>query len=94
MSGFITLTRSSNDIRMHRYNLYIVPDEASFDWWMQAGGFDISYPNYDWYGDENGMRKEIAQQNKLILDFGQKHIVVSGNRMTNTAIYFLQLMGN
>ena len=51
------------------------PDQASFDWWMQAGGFDISYPNYDWYGDENGMRKEIAQQNKLILDFGQKHML-------------------
>tara|TARA_B100001094_G_scaffold76296_1_gene72720 strand:+ start:1217 stop:1756 length:540 start_codon:yes stop_codon:yes gene_type:complete len=51
------------------------PNDASLDWWLKAGGFDITYPNYDWYVDEAGMRKQIAQQNKLILDFAQEHML-------------------
>jgi hypothetical protein len=51
------------------------PDWESFLWWKKAGGFDISYPNYDWYDNDVLMRERIAEQNKLILDFGQKHSV-------------------
>ena len=49
------------------------PDLASFLWWKQAGGFNITYPNYDWYKDEETMMKRIEEQNHLILEFGQKH---------------------
>jgi len=51
------------------------PDEPSLDWWLYSGGFDIFYPNYEWYVDEAGMRAKIAEQNQLILDFAQKHSV-------------------
>ena len=51
------------------------PDWASFLWWKRAGGFDITYPNYDWYETDYLMTKRIEEQNNLILDFGQKHSV-------------------
>ena len=51
------------------------PDWASFLWWKQAGGFEITYPNYDWYETDYFMTYRIQEQNKLILDFGQKHSV-------------------
>ena len=35
----------------------------------------IGAPNYDWYVNEDGMRKQIAQQNKLILDFAHKNVL-------------------
>tara|TARA_B100001057_G_scaffold499640_1_gene611088 strand:- start:466 stop:1017 length:552 start_codon:yes stop_codon:yes gene_type:complete len=49
------------------------PDQPSMDWWLQAGGFTITYPNYDCYIDIDGMWDKICEQNKLILDFAQKN---------------------
>ena len=46
---------------------------ASLDWWKHAGGWDITYPNYDWYEDDAGMRREIKQQNYLIVSFVNDH---------------------
>ena len=46
---------------------------ASFDWWKYAGGWDITYPNYNWYEDDAGMRREIKQQNYLIVSFVNDH---------------------
>ncbi len=51
------------------------PDWASFLWWQQAGGFNITYPNYDWYEHDYGMTVKIREQNELILDFGRKQNV-------------------
>lgn len=51
------------------------PDWASFLWWKRAGGFDITYPNYDWYETDYLMTKRIEEQNKLILDFAQRYSV-------------------
>lgn len=48
-------------------------NDASFAWWLQAGGWDIDYPNYDWYKDNNTMQNKIAEQNQLILEFAQQH---------------------
>jgi len=45
----------------------------SFDWWKTTGGFEIKYPCYDAYKDDETMRKEIDAQNKAILDFVQEH---------------------
>ena len=47
-------------------------NEASLQWWLEAGGFTITYPNYDWYENQDVMYKKICEQNKLILDFGQR----------------------
>ena len=49
------------------------PGPASMQWWLQAGGFDITYPNYKWYQNESTMAVQIYKQNKLILDFAQHH---------------------
>ena len=51
------------------------PDWPSFLWWKQAGGFDITYPNYDWYESDYLMSYRFQEQNKLILDFAQKNSV-------------------
>ena len=48
-------------------------DNPSLDWWLQAGGFTITYPNYQWYENIDVMWERICEQNKLILDFAQKH---------------------
>ena len=49
------------------------PDQASYDWWHQAGGFDIKYPSYAAYGDSDSMMQEICKQNKAILEFAYQH---------------------
>ena len=35
----------------------------------QAGGWDISYPNYQWYVDDHHMLHYIEAENKLANDF-------------------------
>jgi len=46
-----------------------------YDWWMQAGGFGITYPNYrDYYKDPENMWTEIKRQNVDIKIFIQKNI--------------------
>jgi hypothetical protein len=45
------------------------PTESSFNWWKEAGGFDISYPSYAWYENDEKMKKEIAAQNEEMLKF-------------------------
>ena len=41
------------------------PSEASFDWWKEAGGWKITYPNYQWYKDDAHMRQYIDTEIKL-----------------------------
>ena len=60
---------------------------ASFDWWKYAGGWDITYPNYDWYEDDAGMRREIKQQNDLIVDFANDHKLQWNKRHYHSDIY-------
>jgi len=50
-------------------------NEASMDWWLEAGGWDITYPDYSWYKDDETMFARIREQNQLILDFAQKHML-------------------
>ena len=49
------------------------PDKVSNEWWHKAGGFDITYPDYSAYKDDNGMAYAIRQQNNNILKFAYKH---------------------
>lgn len=48
-------------------------NKKCFDWWKEAGGFDIQYPSYAWYKDDSNMKKQIALQNKHIKEFVKKH---------------------
>jgi len=46
--------------------------DISFDWWKRAGGWDITYPNYQWYVDDAHMRQFITTEIKLANEFVQK----------------------
>lgn len=48
------------------------PDLVSYAWWHEAGGFNITYPNYQAYQSSQGMMASIMEQNKLILDFAYR----------------------
>lgn len=48
-------------------------DQECFDWWHEAGGWDISYPSYTWYKDNTKMMQEIQKQNSAILKFVDKY---------------------
>jgi hypothetical protein len=46
-----------------------------YDWWMQAGGFDITYPNYKtYYKDPDNMWSQIRSQNRDITLFIQQNL--------------------
>lgn len=45
------------------------PDVISFAWWNGAGGFNITYPRYQAFGDATNMMCEIAKMNQAILKF-------------------------
>lgn len=44
-------------------------DVDCWEWWNEAGGFDIKYPNYAWYGDQQNMFRQIQKQNRGIMSF-------------------------
>ena len=45
----------------------------SYKWWKEAGGWNIQYPIYDWYTNDDIMREKIQEQNELILDFANRN---------------------
>ena len=52
------------------------PDLSSFNWWKTAGGFDISYPSYAAYQNDEIMQREISWQNQAILQFAEQNSLV------------------
>ena len=48
-------------------------DYKCWDWWNEAGGFNIKYPKYDWYMNQSNMFREIQKQNNGIMSFIYKH---------------------
>jgi len=54
-------------------------DEDCFNWWNQAGGWNITYPNYQWYKNNETIKKHIAVQNQSIRNFVSKHRLYSLN---------------
>ena len=51
------------------------PNVNALQWWSEAGGFNIQYPNYNPYKDSDGMARAINEQNQKILEFGLQHEV-------------------
>jgi len=43
------------------------PSLDCLDWWLEAGGFDITYPNYEFYRDD--ILGEIAIESEGIVGF-------------------------
>ena len=55
----------TNDWKMLVYR----PDQASFAWWHEAGGFQIKYPDYSAYENSANMLAEIIRVNNKILEY-------------------------
>lgn len=54
-------------------HIVIRPDDECFDWWKEAGGWDITYPDYRHYKNDKVMKSQIALQNKFSMEFIEKH---------------------
>ena len=54
-------------------------DQDCFDWWKQAGGWDITYPNYQWFKDDETIKHQISLQNQSIRNFVSRHRLYSLN---------------
>jgi hypothetical protein len=50
-------------------------DEVAFKWWQFVGGWDISFPIYTWYVDNQQMYEKILEENYYLLNFARKHLV-------------------
>jgi hypothetical protein len=53
------------------------------EWWKKAGGWDITYPSYEWYKDDIKMKHEIYWQNKAIIHWVQKRSVQENTQLSN-----------
>lgn len=47
--------------------------EESLKWWYNMGGWDINYPIYTWYKNDEIMREKVYQESNNILEFANKH---------------------
>ena len=56
----------------HPIVLVYRPNDACLGWWVRCGQFNITYPNYQYYGNLEMMAMHIDQQNQDILDFAVK----------------------
>lgn len=56
-----------------RFVLVYRTDDACLDWWLEAGGFDISFPDYSWYGEIATMKEQISLDNQAILEFVEQN---------------------
>jgi len=54
-------------------------DEDCYDWWKEAGGWEITYPNYKWYKDDDTIKSQIVLQNQCIRNFVIRHKLYSLN---------------
>jgi len=70
-----TFAYSLNTLKDYGYPIYMVLRSSidCFNWWHEAGGWNITYPNYAWYGDDRNMMNQIASQNEAIWKFLVEH---------------------
>lgn len=47
-------------------------NDQCLEWWLEAGGFDITYPDYKYYKNEAVMRDQIIIENLAIVGFGMR----------------------
>ena len=69
------LTEMFNDpiVLVYRHN------KDCFDWWNEAGGWNITYPIYSWFKDDETMKQQISLQNQSIRSYIIKHGLYSLN---------------
>lgn len=61
-------------LKDYGYPMHIVmrTDEECFEWWHEAGGWDITYPSYKYYKDDETMKSLIAFQNYMMRKFVER----------------------
>lgn len=57
--------------------------QAAKDWWFHMGGFDIYYPIYKWYVNEERMWEKIQEETNKIADFAERKNFEWNNYSTN-----------
>ena len=59
----------------HKYPIVMVirNSYSCWEWWNECGGFDIKYPDYKWYKNQDNMFVQIQLQNQAITTFIYKN---------------------
>jgi len=74
---------------------YYLPDDICFDWWHTVGGWNISYPHYTWYKNDEGMKKGIKTENANLIKFmSEKGGVIREFETLNDTLNELDLDGS
>jgi hypothetical protein len=60
-------------LKEHPIVMVLRNDYECLTWWLECGGFDIPYPNYAWYKNEDQMFTQIQLQNQAITTFIYKN---------------------
>ena len=66
-----TVAHRLNDLKKLGYPIVMVyrNDIECLKWWNDAGGFDITYPNYSYFKDQDTMWDHIQSENRDIMQF-------------------------
>ena len=66
-----TFAHRLNDLKKLGYPIVMVyrNDIECLKWWNDAGGFDITYPNYSYFKDQDTMWDHIQSENRDIMQF-------------------------
>lgn len=50
-------------------------DEVAFKWWHFVGGWDITFPLYTWYDNDQRMYEKILEENRCLLKFAEDNLI-------------------
>jgi hypothetical protein len=66
-----TFAHRLNDLKKLGYPIVMVyrNDVECLKWWNDAGGFDITYPDYSYFKDQDTMWSHIQSENRDIMQF-------------------------
>jgi hypothetical protein len=54
--------------------------EMCFRWWKESGGWDISYPCYKWYSNDEVLKRQILQETRLMHKFiNERRLKITDN---------------
>lgn len=68
---------------------FYMESEDCFTWWHRVGGWDIEYPHYNWYKNDERMRSQIEIENACI----QQYFPILKNRTLTECLQELGLSG-
>lgn|SRR5581483_8321999 len=63
-------------------------DELTFDWWHKCGGWGITHPKYQWYENDERMKRQIALENKAVRRFVTEKNMHVFNAVPDTTLLF------